>query len=354
MAIRVRGKKFQVDVTYKGRRSRFTADTREQAVIEEAKAMAALKEGRDYVPTSASPKARSGTTLGEAFDRVWKMHWEQQRDSKGTYINAQTLLGVLGHSTDVKDITGEKVAKLRLALIDKGLAASTQNKIFSILRVILKHCVEWGMIDNYPKIPHLKTHSGRLRYIHSLEEEQKVLSYWSDRGEPVYSLLWAFLIDTGFRISEALQVDAKEHLKGDILSTRHDTKSGRYRSVKATSRVLDVFAKLGPRPFEGITYDMARQKWDEMKAGLGLEDDNEFVIHCLRHTCASRLVQAGVPLVIVQKWLGHSTIQTTLRYSHLAPDSLEVAHKALENWGRDGSDMRCDVGDVAPSQVTLG
>jgi len=33
--------------------------------------------------------------------------------------------------------------------------------------------------------------------------------------------------------------------------------------------------------------------------------------------------------VVVQKWMGHATIQTTMKYAHLAPDSLDVALAAL-------------------------
>lgn len=41
--------------------------------------------------------------------------------------------------------------------------------------------------------------------------------------------------------------------------------------------------------------------------------------HLFRHTFASRLVQAGVPLAKVSAWLGHSDIRTTMIYAHLAP-----------------------------------
>jgi len=41
--------------------------------------------------------------------------------------------------------------------------------------------------------------------------------------------------------------------------------------------------------------------------------------HILRHTFASRLVQAGVPLAKVSAWMGHSDIRTTMIYAHLAP-----------------------------------
>jgi len=43
--------------------------------------------------------------------------------------------------------------------------------------------------------------------------------------------------------------------------------------------------------------------------------------HDQRHSFASQLVSQGLPLRQVQDWLGHSTIHTTMRYSHLAPNS---------------------------------
>ncbi len=52
-------------------------------------------------------------------------------------------------------------------------------------------------------------------------------------------------------------------------------------------------------------------------------------IHDLRHTHASHLVAAGVPLNAVQARLGHESITTTVdRYSHLAPDYLAVTATA--------------------------
>ncbi|WP_374462350.1 tyrosine-type recombinase/integrase [Microtetraspora sp. AC03309] len=73
------------------------------------------------------------------------------------------------------------------------------------------------------------------------------------------------------------------------------------------------------------------------KANKGLPPDQQrvpvpgYTPHDCRHTAASRLVQAGVPLYDVKALLRHSSIQTTRRYAHPAPD----AHDAVESgWSK--------------------
>ena len=51
--------------------------------------------------------------------------------------------------------------------------------------------------------------------------------------------------------------------------------------------------------------------------------------HVLRHTFATQLTLRGVPLTVVKELLGHSTIATTMRYSHVAPSALRSAIELL-------------------------
>lgn len=51
--------------------------------------------------------------------------------------------------------------------------------------------------------------------------------------------------------------------------------------------------------------------------------------HDLRHSCASLLINMGVPLEVIRDILGHTTVKTTERYAHLQVDKQEDALKLL-------------------------
>jgi site-specific recombinase XerD len=52
------------------------------------------------------------------------------------------------------------------------------------------------------------------------------------------------------------------------------------------------------------------------KAGLG---SKQFTVHTIRHSFATHLVDNGTDLHTVKELLGHSALQTTMRYLHLSP-----------------------------------
>lgn len=58
-----------------------------------------------------------------------------------------------------------------------------------------------------------------------------------------------------------------------------------------------------------------------------------FRFHDLRHTFATRLVQAGVDLYKVAKLLGHKDIRMTQRYAHHYPESLRDGVEVLDRLG---------------------
>jgi integrase len=68
--------------------------------------------------------------------------------------------------------------------------------------------------------------------------------------------------------------------------------------------------------------------WQRVRARAGLKDVR---IHDLRHTFASTAVASGQGLPMIGKLLGHTQVQTTARYAHLAAEPVKVAADSVAN-----------------------
>ena len=79
--------------------------------------------------------------------------------------------------------------------------------------------------------------------------------------------------------------------------------------------------------YKGIPVKGFRTSFENACKKAGIKN---LSFHTLRHTFATRLVLSGVDIVTVSKLLGHSKIQTTMRYSHPTPKALKSAVETLD------------------------
>lgn len=151
--------------------------------------------------------------------------------------------------------------------------------------------------------------------------------------------LVTFLLHTGARLGEALslrwsQVDLQARRVAFL-----DTKNGHSRGVPLNDTAWMALANLPGREGEvfrtpaGQPYSRSEIGGSPIKTAFsgacrraGLDGVHP---HTLRHTFASWLVMAGVPLRTVAELLGHKTLQMVHRYSHLSPDHLRDAVLSL-------------------------
>jgi site-specific recombinase XerD len=82
--------------------------------------------------------------------------------------------------------------------------------------------------------------------------------------------------------------------------------------VPLTLRAKCLFQSRLPWLF---TAAQLRYWFDKVKEATGLAGEKDFVLYACRHTCATRLVEAGVNLRVIQRWMGHKSIATTERYA---------------------------------------
>lgn len=274
-------------------------------------------------------------TLKEALNLAQRLVWKGTPGEKTAMINAEDVCDILGKDRPVDTIDTESVDEMVFELEDRGLALSTINKKLSALSTILGVCMDRGYIEKKPKLTFRKVSNGRIRWLDEKEEET-ILFLCDQWNLPDYSDLFKVAIDTGMRQGELLKLQVRDYNPTTRMITLWLTKNQESRSIPATQRVHDILTRRSKDSlptvtiFGGIDKWKIRNTWDRIRRHMKLTGDKEFVFHTLRHTCASRMAMEGVPLMMIQKFMGHKTIQMTLRYAHLSPDSLSAARDALE------------------------
>ena len=216
------------------------------------------------------------------------------------------------------------------ALRERGNSNATINRKMAALQKLLRKAFKMGDIHSLPEFRRQKERAGRLRFL-TYEEEQLLFGAIGDKSADAHALC-IFLVDTGCRLGEALGLRWADIDQRRV--TFWITKSGRSRTVPLTARASKaVIGQRGrPRgPFRHIMAHRFRAVWNAAKNETGFAGDRDLVPHTLRHTCASRLVQGGIDIRRVQMWLGHQTLQMTMRYAHLATHDLDKCVAVLEH-----------------------
>ena len=94
---------------------------------------------------------------------------------------------------------------------------------------------------------------------------------------------------------------------------------------------------------EGKPLPSRTLQW-QFKKALAEAKIERFVFHDLRHTCASWMAMAGVPILTIKEILGHKDIRMTLRYAHLSPDQRVDAVRQLDQFVSGDAKPRAKTG----------
>lgn len=217
----------------------------------------------------------------------------------------------------------------RLEVKGASVSPATLNRDLAALGAFLTWIQDVeGMRVDRPKLPHERESRGRERWLSS-EELARFQAVCSADWWP----LFATLFYTGARLGEAQGLRG-----GDVLlhAKRLVIHEGE-RRVKTKEAVRDLpippaletafaghLARLGPGPddlvFPGAyqDYGAVRRAWDRACTAAKVAGATP---HAARHTFAVHAAMAGVPIVRLQKLLGHATASMTLRYMRHAPES---------------------------------
>jgi len=233
--------------------------------------------------------------------------------------------------TSLETITREDLSSFIEYEQDRGMQPNT---VYSRLRWI--YAFVSYLVDREVAHPNLLKRKLRVKVPEALpramdpEDVQQLLAVLEKPRDQAMILV---LLRTGMRIGELLATRMSEvHLreKQIIILEAQKTRVGRvaYLSEDACKALTVWMNKRDPameRLFYGrgsqrLGYTAARVMFGKYleKAGLGHKG---YSLHCLRHTCATELLNAGMRLECLQQLLGHSNIEMTRRYARLTDNT---------------------------------
>ena len=338
-------KTYQAQYRKGGRTRRVSVGRHGKITVDEARKLA--KEIMGLVAKGENPaedisQHRKAPTIAALCERFFESHVMERckPSTQKEYRRAIDLFinPALGRFK-VVDVERKDVAELHHKFRNKPYQA---NRTLGVLSKMFNLSEIWGLrpdgsnpCRHVPKYREIK----RERYL-SQEELRRlgqVLGEAELDGSETPYVIAAFrlLILTGCRLREIQTLQWR--FITDQGMELPDTKTGARRIPlpKAARAVLSALPRIDSNPFviagkiDGQHITDLQHPWRRIRERAGLIGVR---IHDLRHTYASNAVSSGMPIQMVGRLLGHTQLQTTMRYAHLADDPVRQA--AEENAAR--------------------
>lgn len=299
--------------------------------------------------------------LGERPRILFKEAIQNYVDSKcgtgsHTYAknNATALLNAMDVSIYIDELKDWDIQAFKSKRESQGLAPQTIKHNLQAIRSTIEWASTHGYQTKHVNYPKIKLKKHRLRYL-SIQEEANLLAeldpYRKRPYRPSYEScnqeekrryhdnydLVVLLLDTGARYSEIanIQWDSID-LEASII--RLWRPKVRNESIMyMTDRVKNILNRRAKEKgtskflFENQEGKARGYQSKGIRACIKRAGITDFTIHDLRHTCASRLIQAGLSLYEVANILGHTDISTTQIYAHLEKKDISVKARDILN-----------------------
>jgi len=295
------------------------------------------------------PEALRGRaiTFGELADKA-KLFSEESHTPQHHHqfeIKLQ-IIGEQFNELPAEGITSEGIQSWLLEQSEeRGWTPATRNRYRDAFSLVFRKAVENHLLTVNPAtlVKAKPEHNERVRFLSATEETKLVAALQNDWAQHIPAFLVS--IHTGMRAGEQFQLKWRDVSFERRLISLPKTKSGKVRHIPLNAVACsalqerkraqqDYAAKLKGNGQEHadqifVFRDAGRdpqhnyRRW--FNEALTEAKITDYSWHCNRHTFASRLVMAGVDLRTVAELMGHSSIQMTMRYAHLAPQHNRAA-----------------------------
>lgn len=234
------------------------------------------------------------------------------------------------------DVTRADVAQLHHKMRETPYQA---NRVLAVISKMFNMAEIWGLRpDGSNPCRHVPKYQEKPRERFLSQAEIARLAEVLDRVEmenpeisPAVNAIRLLML-TGCRLSE-IQTLKWEYVRPPYLILPDSKTGARKIPIDGTiEAVLNRIEHLPDNPYvitgivPGQHLTDLQRPWRRIRTYANL---NDVRLHDLRHTYASNAIAAGLPIEMIGKLLGHTQIQTTMRYAHLADDPVREAASAV-------------------------
>jgi site-specific recombinase XerD len=280
------------------------------------------------------------TKLRERYLRDLAIRGKAARTQESYVSYVADLARYHGRSPDL--LSYDEVADwLHYLIRERRLAPSSVNIAVQAARFLFGITLGRDMEELRAKVPHCKRTQRRAQ-AYSVEEIETILQA---ALRPRDRALLMLVYSAGLRVSEACGLQVPEGIDRARMQVRVLGKGAKERVLPLSPKVLEALEAYwraerkdqrgGCLPFLFIAPDRcgpldsstAQSIYYRAVKASGVRRKGG--IHILRHSFATHLIESGVPIPMVQRLLGHSSMITTARYLHVTAQRLDRVRSAL-------------------------
>ena len=260
-----------------------------------------------------------------------KQNRDSWRDGKGAgtaAINARHVERILGGDLSVYDIETRHFTQLTHQLKEEGKSPATINRISAALSTVLTELRQNGY--KAPKVEYKRQREpkGRPEFYQEDEIELLLAAAWSERDYLLLHDSILFAIKTGCRQGELLKLTFDDIDIENQTVTFRDVKTGGDHIIRLHSDLAPVVARrrdyaINNEVFSWRDKDQLLRALRSLQGRCGISKNKCW--HTFRHTTATWLLERDVNVRTVMGVLGHTNIQTTLRYAKYTDRSVAAA-----------------------------
>jgi site-specific recombinase XerD len=244
----------------------------------------------------------------------------------------QRLVGHVGVAAD--RVTEQQARGYLSELSGRGLSPSTINQAINAVRFFFGKVLQrnWQLEVHYQRAPQ------RLPVTLTPEEMSRLLAAVNNqRNRTVMEVAYA----TGLRLGEVLHLRLGDIDSGRMILRVEQGKGRKDRNVMLGPALLEslraYWKRYQPRewlfpgkdPSRPVSPTLIQKAFIQAKWRARIEKPVSF--HSLRHSFATQLLESGVNLRTIQALLGHRSLGTTQRYTHVAGDYLKRTRSPLDS-----------------------